>query len=111
MGDIRGILEAPSTGNCELNIDEICMNDWLPKIDRTYKKLCRDAFISHHTTTNTFRLVFVRGYRIVTKITISPQDARLIIDNLGLTDRSSFLRSSRTYRLTWFHVDYLEVNN
>ncbi len=105
---IIGILESPLTGNCKIDVYDICMNDWLPKLDSTKSKLCRDAFITYNKSSNKYRLAFVRGYKIVTKINIRPSDAEEIISMLGLRSRqSSVFNAVETYRLTWFHVDFL----
>jgi hypothetical protein len=102
------VLDCPLSGVCKIDVDKICMQDWLPKIDKSGSKLCRDAFICHYAPSNEYRLMFVSGYTQQLKITISESDAKNIIDKMGLTFRSRFLPSSKTYRITWFHIDYLD---
>lgn len=102
------IANMPMSGCCNLDIELTCSQDWLPKIDKSGSKLCRDAFITHCGQSNEYRLCFVRGYKFAVKVTISECDAEEIINKLGLTHRENkIFGNNSTYRITWFHIDKL----
>ena len=62
----------------------------------------------HFRLPDIWRMQNVRGYKLSTKVTISENDAKAIIENMSLKGRHALFKGSMTYRLTWFHVDYLE---